>query len=451
VRTTSILGATAALLLLVGCGGGNGGGSVRRGEVTGIVFDTDGKPVANATVSVDSGGHRETRTDSAGRYVLGDVADLDVIVKAEFQAGSSDPAFFGQNLGRVFGEESTPNVNITLYGENDLVTLTGQVRDSAGKVVVGARVFARSNDANVVSYSSASALTDRDGLYTIGRLATNVQYQIVSSARNYGDGSATKTIPTNPNATERTQDLVLSSLTSAAPTTPTGLDAIAYTTPGSTTTRSVGSKAQRVAAYAGLKLLRHPKQGKKGAARDTINGSPISIDLTWNEYPLNPTVRPAGFIVYRNETPAVDNGYFLQDPLAALFSDSDVNLVENTTYTYTMKAVSTGFSDSSNVGRSDLSASVSATPLPDLFAQSSGATVSWNAVSGATNYTVYVYNRYPDIYASDALVATQSTSGTSLTVSDPDVTAGGTYYTIVVGARADGSAETYSEVGTLRP
>ena len=444
-------------LALLGCGGGGGdtAGSGARGELTGIVFDPDGKPVANARVYVDSGGHRETRTDSAGRYVLGDVADQDVTVRAELKPGAGLASFFGQNLGRSFGDSSTPNVNITLYDEADLVSLTGQVRNSAGNVLRGVRVSARSTDGKILS--SASAFTDDNGIYTIARLAVRVEYQVVGSAVDIGDDSKRITIPASPNTSERTQDLVLGNFTLNAPDVPTGIDAVAYTTPGAATTRG----AAVADAYEGLKRQLDPKRAarmaKRTTARSTALGRPISIDLFWNEYPIELAVRPAGFIVYRNEAPTLSNGYVLDDPLAVLFSDSDVALLPGSTYTYALKSVSVGYLKDSEVGRSALSTAVSVTPLGDLELNgTSGNTVLWKAVPGADTYTVYVYNRYPDVFAADALVATASPTGinpagTSATIDDPDVVPGGTYYYVVVGSRSNGSALTFSNVAVLQP
>ncbi len=439
---------TALLLLLAGCGGGgHGGGSVGRGEVTGLVVDGDGNPVRDATVAV---GSRQTVSDSAGRYVLGDVAAEDVNVKA--QATIAGTKYYGQNLGRVYRDESTPNVIVALYPSSQIVRLTGQVRDSGGHVLSNVVVTARPTNTGL--RTGASAVTGSDGFYTLDGLAENVEYKVVASAQGYGDDSAVVTFTTTD---DRSQDFVAKNLTTAAPDVPTGLFALAYTTPGDFSAKSKGTAAARSAVYEGVRRLRDPKRAARKTtlkARDTSSGSPISIDLTWNEYPLDPAVRPNGFIVYRNETPALGNGYLLSDPQASLFSDSDVNLLVGTTYTYQLVAVSTGFAADTAVGRSAASAAVSAVPLDDLFLNdSNGRTLSWTAVLGATSYTVYVYGDYPTVDSATAPVATITTSGTSTTLDATAVPSGHTYYYLVVGARtADAttnSADTFTEVRSL--
>lgn len=433
MRTTSVLGATAALLILIGCGGGGGGkADIGRGEVTGIVTDFDGNPVRDASVYA---GDRKTTTNEAGSYVLTGVRAEDFNVRAEVRAGGV--VLRGTTLGRVFQNESTPSVNIAVYPEGNLTSLSGRVRDSSGRVLSGVRVVARPTGGGILS--SAAALTNREGFYELQDLSTDVEYQIAASGRTYGDDSVVITIPRDPTSDERTQDLVLGGVTTNAPLTPTGLRAVAFTTLAIDTTARSASK--RAEAIEGLKRLRHPELAKRPKGRDTALGNPISIDLTWDEYPLNPDVRPTGFIVYRNVVATQDNGYLLSDPLASLFSDADVNLQDGVRYTYALKSVSSGYGLNSNVGRSPLSESVSATPIGDLLANLSGGTLSWNAVAGATKYTVYTYRAYPTLNSDANLVGDPVvTSGTSL-----DVGGAGAYY-LVVGQNSDDTAETYSEI-----
>ena len=417
----------------MGCGGGGGGGkaNVGRGEVTGLVTDLDGNPVRGATVVA---GDRETTTNEAGSYVLTGVRAEDFNVRARVTAGGV--VLRGTTLGRVYKDESTPSVNIAVYPEGNLTSLFGRVRDSSGRVLSGVRVVARPTEGGILS--SAVALTDRQGYYELQDLSTDVEYQIAASGRTFGDDSVILTIPRDPSDDERTQNLVLGGVTTNAPETPTGLRAVAFTTLAVDTNARGASK--RAEAIEGLKRLRHPNLAKGEKGRDTAFGNPIAIDLTWDEYPINPVVRPTGFIVYRNVVATQDNGYLLSDPLASLFSDADVNLQEGVRYTYALKAVSSGYGLDSNLGRSPLSDSASATPLGELTARLSDNSLTWDAVPGATGYTVYTYRSYPTLNSEANLVSTQTTSGTSL-----DVSGAGAYY-LVIGQNADDTAETYSEV-----
>lgn len=432
------MGATAALLILAGCGGGGGKQGVGRGEVTGLVSDANGDPVRNATVSA---GDKLTHTDEAGSYVLTGVRAEDLNVSARVSAGGV--TLRGVNLARVYDGESAHSVNIAVYPENGLASLSGQIRSSGGNVLSGARVYARPTGGGVLS--SAIALTDRDGFYEIQDLAKGVEYQIVASARTLGDDGVVRTI-----ASDAVQDFVLKGVTDRAPLTPTGLRAVAFTTLGLETESRGVSAAKRAEAIEGVKRLRDPKRAARMAkfkGRVTPSLNPIAVDLTWDEYDLNPTVRPTGFIVYRNEVPAVDNGTLLLDPLASLYSDADADLAVGVPYVYTMKAVSTGYGSDSNAGRSDPSAAVSATPLNDLFLNDAvGRTVSWTSVANVAQYTVYVYRDYPTLNSAANLVATVDTTGTFVSV---DSVTTGNYYYLVVGRNADGTAETYSEIKTF--
>ena len=438
----------AALALLAGCGGGgHHDDSIGQGEVTGLVVDGNGSPVRGATVSAD--GH-QTVSDSAGRYVLSGVSAKDLNVKAQTTVDGT--GYYGQNLGRVYRDESTPNVIVALYPSSQIVRLKGQVRGSDGHILSNVTLTARPTNGGL--RTSAMAVTGNDGFYTLDGLAENVEYKVVASAQGYGDDSALVTFTTTD---DRQQDLVVKNLTTAAPDAPTGLFAKAYTTPGDFSAKAQGSAIKRAAAYEGVRRLRDPQRAARLAklkARDTSNGSPVSIDLTWNEYPLDPAVRPNGFIVYRNETPTLDNGVFLPDAQASLFSDSDVNLLVGTAYAYSLVAVSTGFDASTAVGRSAATAAVSAVPLDDLFLNDSvGRTVSWTAVAGATTYTVYVYADYPTLTATP--VSTVTTTGTRATLDATATPSGATSYYLVVGSRtADPTtniADAYTEIRAITP
>lgn len=445
-------------LVLVGCGGGGGGGrhdASGNGEVTGLVVDASGSPVRGATVYSSDGSYRQTLSDSSGAYVLGGLPDADLNIRATITVGGVE--YRGVNLGRVFRNsdgtyESTPNVNIAVYPKSQLVSLFGFVSDSSGHALQNVRVSARPSDGKV--RSSASAVTALDGTYEIDGLAQGVPYGVVASAQGFGDDAAAVTIPSNPSNDQSTQNFTLKNVTTAAPDVPTGVFAIAFTTPFEPTTRS----APKLAVYDAVQKMRYPRLAKlaatkaKGKGRDSSIGDPISIDVTWDEYPTNPTVRPTGFIVTRNDpAPTLDDGYLLEDPLAVLFSDSDVALLPNTSYTYNVVAASTGFDSATSAGQSALSAPATATPLDSLVTQpATGRNLAWPAVAGATTYTVYVYASYP-AFSSVSNVVYQGTSTTNgLTL--PSSVPAGSYYYLVVGSRtadATNTADTYSDIQSL--
>lgn len=428
-------------LLLAGCGGG--GGSTARGEVSGVVFDGDGKPVKGATVFVDSGGHRSTETDSGGTYVLRDISAEDLIVRAETPDGN----FLGQNLSRVFSNERDISVNITLYPAASLARVVGQVTNASGRVQQGLRVFARPTDGSILS--SASALTDADGFYTIDRLVQGVEYRVVANAPGKGEDSRLLTFSTR----ETRQNLVLGTASNPTLAAPTNLDAIAYTTPGQDTFRTAGvttSQASRAmeAIKQRIDPTRAARLAKRPASRDTTLGRPIEVDLFWDEYGIVDTY---GFGIYRRALPSVDDtSTFLHDPLAAYYADGDAVLVPGVQYSYGITAISSSFDEASGVGQSPLSSRITVTPLDDLIlAPTSDQTVAWITVPGAGKYKVYVYSSYPDVGILPIETSSDlSGAATSYTIS-ASLTAGHRYYFVVVGTRTDNSANALSIVNSF--
>lgn len=435
-----------AALFLIGCGGG-GGGVQGRGEIAGVVLDANNQPVRDARVWTDAGnGNRETHTNSAGSYVLTNVGDTDTIVHAEVR-DSNNVRSAGQNLARVFNGERASSTNIVVYRASELVRLNGQVRNSSGRVLRGARVFARATDGTVLS--SASALTDNDGVYVIDDLHANTEYQLVANTPGYGEASDVITIQSG----EARHDFVLGAPSDPDLDTPAGLVAVAYTTPEIPTTRGT-SATQLAGAFEALKQHLDPTRAKrlsKLKKRDTLLGSPIEVDLTWDPYPIPDTL---GFAVYRQPVGSSndDTVQFLHDPLAEIFVDADPLIRETTAYNYQITALSTSYDAVSGHGESVFSNSVEVQPLPELALHfPSGKTLSWSAVSGAADYSVFVYDRYPRIGV-DPIYDNNATPTTSTEFTVPvSLTAGQTYYYIVVGHRADDSAMTFSTVDTFTP
>jgi len=432
-------------LLLAGCGGG--GGSVAKGEISGVVFDGDGKPVKGATVYVDAGGHRSTETDSGGTYVLRDVAAKDIIVRAETPDGN----YLGQNLSRVFSNERDMSVNITLYPSTSLARVIGQVTNASGHVQQGLRVFARPTDGSILS--SSSAMTDADGFFTIDRLVQGIEYRIVANAPGKGEDSRLLTFSTR----ETHQNLVLGTASDPVLAAPTNLDAIAYTTPGQDTFRTASvTTVQASRAMEAIKQQIDPTRAariaKRPASRDTSLGRPIEVDLFWDEYGIVDTY---GFGIYRHEVPSAglpppDTSMFLHDPLASYYADGDAILLPGVEYSYGVSAISSSFDEATGEGESAISDRITVTPLGDLLlAPSSGQTVAWSTVTGAAKYKVYVYSSYPDVGILPVETSGDlSGAATSYTIS-ASLTSGHRYYYVVVGTRSENSANALSIVDSF--
>lgn len=444
MRTKSILGAVAALVL-AGCGGGGGGGTTERGDVSGGVFDADGSPVRDALVYVDAGRRRETRTDSAGAYVLRGVSAEDLLVRARTTADGL--TFVGQNLARVYGGEREPSVNITLVAQNSQARLVGFVTTANGRVAKGLRVVARPTDG--VTLSSSSTLTDNDGYYSIDGLIRGVEYRVLANANGQGEDARVVTL-----GAQTQQNLTLGNPSNPNLAAPQNLDAVAYTTPGDIT-----RGARQAEALEAVKRRLDPTRAarlarRKAAGRNTSLGRPIEVDLFWDDYTTTDTV---GYGIYRRVGANGSNTtFYLQDPLAAYYADGDDALLPETEYSYAITAISSSYADNPNEGESAFSNRISTTPLADMTLNSpSGATVRWNAVSGAATYTVFAYDEYPGLGVDPINGPNgQTPSGASLTVTRAgggSLTTGQTYYYVVVGERTDGSARTLSIVGTLRP
>jgi hypothetical protein len=376
--------------------------------------------------------------------VLRGVAAKDLLVKAE----TPDGQFVGQNLSRVFTNERDVSVNITLYPSNNLARIVGQVTDGSGHVQRGLRVFARPTDGSILS--SASTVTDNDGFYAIDRLVRGVEYRVIATALDRSEDSRLLT----PTAREVQQNLTLGNNPSNPDlTAPTNLDAIAYTTPGQDTFRTANA-AKLGRAFEAVKQLLDPTRAarlaKRKATRDTPLGRPIEVDLFWDEYTKVDTY---GFGIYRRALPGTaDVTSFLHDPLAQYYADGDELLQPNVEYSYAITAISTSFDEATSQGQSPQSNRISVIPLGDLLLQSpTGQTVNWTPVTGASKYQVFVYDEYPDVGISPIHTSAELSGAASSYAVPGTLTAGHVYYYVVVGSRADNSAQALSIVGTFQP
>lgn len=409
-------------LALVGCGGGE---TVTTSEISGTVYDVDGNPVRNVHVYY---GNTNTWTSSNGGYVLSTLPAKDVLVRAEVSRNGT--RYYGQNVGRTFNGERTKSVNIVLYPENTIAGIHGVVHDRNGHVVEGARIFVREN-ASGTTLSGATAVSNENGEYNIGGLGAGIPYRVLCNASGFSTDSDIFTLNSDEN---RITDLLISDATSIyTPPVPTGLLAESWTTPFSAT-RGISASATKN-AYANIKSFVHGKTNrawKTASKRNTSNGNWIEIDLTWNQMSdLNDLM---GFGIYRGTSSgSLHSLDFLRDPMAEIFEDLDANLSQNQTYYYAVSSLSTTYS-SDGTGESALSSVASAYTLPDIIttnASGSPVTISWNSVSGATGYAVYVFSELPTINVTSIYNNYSSpTTATSLQV-PISLTSGHKYYYIV--------------------
>lgn len=151
------------------------------GTITGVVTDTDGNPISNATVTVADATNTSVATvitNADGSYTIPQLDPSEYTITASESSSGANVV-----SGTVTaGDESI--VDITLIPLGGVVQ--GTILDIGGEVVVGATVELRSVSpfGPVVS----TVLTDSDGNYDFGTIS-NGTYTIVVTATNYGSES----------------------------------------------------------------------------------------------------------------------------------------------------------------------------------------------------------------------------------------------------------------------
>lgn len=434
----------ALLLTLVGCGGNS---LSVPGEISGIVFDVDGNVVRGARVYLDD---IETTSNSSGSYVLRGVTSQEVKIKAAItQDGIS---YYGEQYVPLFDGERSKNANITVVRNGQRATITGTVQTNNQDIVRGARIFAYAGAQN-----SIFAVTGTQGTFKISTLQGNVQYTLIASARGFN--SAIGTITVQPG---QTVDLLftLASPEDAAFTPPQNVSATAWTSPGANGPLAAGSNSGD--PYERIKQIIDPKRATRKSHRivskargplSTQFGNPIEVDLDWDSF--SPDAAILGFNLYRrtgnaNSIVASDFLDFSRDPVGIFFSDLDDALREGQTYTYAVSTVNVTYPNGT-FSESSLSNLVRATPLGDLFLNSvsfAPLTFNWQGGSGATNYVVFVFDRYPGVGV-DAMWQSGGTAGLSQVYSGPSLTSGRTYYYVVLGLANSNASRTISVIGSF--
>lgn len=433
MRTLFYIPGLVAVLAVIGCGGGKGG--PRNTEVSGIVTDIDGNSVRNARVYIS--GFGETRSNSSGAYVLDNIGEGDYVVRAEIT--QDGVKFTGSNVARTFQNERSKSVNVTVTRPSQQMKIHGRVINRDGYSVGGARVFVASSSLDYAS--STFDITDSDGKFSIDGLLGDYDYVVTASARGYNNdvdsvygsaGSDQEFIFTLGNAT----DPLLPA--------PTNLEAYAWTSPSQLTKAAGGGSGL---AWAKAKYM--PKVPTAKVTRTTINGNWIETDLFWDIYPGN--TAHIGYGIYRRfgnsgSFTAID---FLRDPLANLYADSDEGLQEFETWSYSISAINTNYPDTSN-GESDLSNIAVAETLGDLIVNNvtySPLTFHWSTGSGADEYVVYLFDKYPGVGVNSIWSNSGTpTSGLNLAYSGSSLVSGKKYYYLVIGTANGGNSLTVSPV-----
>lgn len=421
---------------ILGCGGAGSG----VGTVAGLVLDLQGNPVRGARVYVDSGTPRETQSNSGGSYRLEGVDAQDVLVKAEYNDGSV--SYRGQNLARVFDQTLSGNTTIIMIPSNQIATIHGVVTGTNGLRIQGARISAKLT--NGTQLASVQTVADDNGNYTLSGLAGGLSYQIQASFPGWESGEVVRTPAAGVDQTVNFQlgangDPVLPS--------PSNFSIVAWTTPAEIT-----RSPDQVRIYDGIKKMIDPRYVRKATGRSTSQGNAVEVQLYWDKFD---SLQILGYEIWRKRSSdswqAVD---FLRDPLAESYLDSDINLRDGVTYDYSVAPSNTNYPNTDN-SYGDFSSTAEVVPLSDMNVLTptiSGGQVTfrWQAVTNATNYTIYVYDEYPGLgvptYANNF---NNPATGVSWTYNLAPLSSGHLYYYLIMGSNSDDSARTLSAVGSF--
>ncbi len=423
-----------AVVVVLGCGGVIG--QQQTGEVSGVITTLDLDVVRGARVVVETSGEtRETASNSGGAYVIRDVPEGDVIVTAEvFQSGVR---YVGRNVARVFADERTQSVNLTMGRADRLAVMEGVVYDLSGNRVEGARVFA-----NAGTLGSSMDITDRNGEYRIEAMLSGVDYNISAGAQGFSSDLATATL--NANETRRV-DFTLGSAGSPTLSPPQNLAATAWTTPEVATRATDASEAVQ-AIKALVKPGYKPVATTALSGRDTIDGDYVEVDLAWDPMPSQSLL---GFGVYRalgtfGSFEAVD---FLRDPETGAYVDLDPRLKDLQTYQYRITALNTLYPETGNSesAPSDIATIRPIGSISSVQANGTSLAISWDSSAGAEDYIVFVFSQYPGIGVNPVWTSSRTTL-TSLTYTGP-ATPSARYFVMVVAAADGDSSLAISPVG----
>jgi len=421
---------------LIACGGGG----TQTGSVSGLVLDTDGNPVRGARVYVSDSPVRETVSNASGSFSLTGVIADNIQVKASIDKGST--TFYGENFAQVYKDENSQSINVIVMPLSQVSAIQGTVTEaSRGVRIQGARITAKPTTGS--QFATAQTITDSNGNYYLNGLQSGVSYQIMASFTGFRSTDAAR-IPTA--GITLSQNLVLQNSVDGVLPAPANLSAVAWTSPSEVT-------RDRVAAQALSNVKKFiDARYKPSTSRVTANGNQVEVQLFWDKFD---SLNILGYEIWRKRGSDSWSGLdFLRDPIAETYLDSDSALRENLTYSYAVAGGNSNYPDTTN-SAGNFSGTVVVTPLGDMYVNSvttggGQVTFNWQAVTGAANYTVYVFSEYPGVRVSSyANNFNAPATGTSWVYNLTPLASGQRYYYLVMGANSTDSARTLSAVGSF--
>ncbi len=434
----SALFSLLSLAFVAGCGGFTG---PKTANITGSVLDIDFNPVREARVwTIDS----ETRSSTAGTYQLTSNRPGELKVTAEIV--KDGVTYRGSNWALNFDNETTQNVNIIVGPKHTNGKIVGVVRDRDGFLLENVPVYAFNG-----SGSASRDFTNSLGQYVLEDVIAGVEYTISASARTYR--SDTEVVVLDP-AETRTINFILGNPGIPGFDPPTNLDAVTWVSHPEALRSPGGAEdpvknIKRIFDPRFASPLAPPKNNKlqtRGIDPDRL----VETDLFWDPIGHDDLL---GYGIYRSPgVTTVMNPYdFMSDPLASYYVDLGPN--PNSTYSYAVTALATLYPDFNNT-ESDFSNVVNARTLDllDLISPTfSPLTFRWLSGSGASEYYVFLFDRFPGIGV-DPIWDNQSDPafGTSYQYDGPGLAPNRTYYFLVLGTANAGSSRTISRIGSFQ-
>lgn len=464
----AIAAALTGLVLVQGCGGGSATSSI-----SGIVADINRNSVVDARIWVDGAPSRSTRSLVSGAYRLDGVTSGWRTLRAE--ALVDGEKWVGSTEVEVLRNQPTMNINIVIAPESEITSIGGYVEEAGTRRrIPGARVFLtmrwvyppEETDPYDGAFGSIVAVTDSRGVYQMPRVPTGLN--AVLGASKVGYTNEELIVDTESGGMIRNFSLSTSDL-EESPGDPILTAIEAYTMPEILTRSSDVDAYRAVKVFASERFRKSLSTQKQTVTRATPDGSLIEVDLYFNALDVNDSLDVAGYNIYRAISPEVELRpiEFIRDPYANFYSDMGREITPYVNHTYAVSTTDVQFLTPDNrpdpAAESVLSNNMAVAPLGQLQIASpaNGVSVSgdpvfqWSALTGAEYYTVYLYDRFPNLplypefdYTGDPAVlrgvfpiwprdfdTEESTVGsgvTSIRYDGPTLIPGRTYYWVVL-------------------
>ena len=457
--------------------GTNNGGTTANASVIGKVVDTQGNGVPGVNINTDTGGVLAT-TMAQGGYRLDNITGNVVHVITAAVTRQDNVTFSGSTQVYTIGNALVSNANIILSRTDQQATVSGTVYSSDGSTPVsGARVFL--SVPNQANFSSLVAYTGSNGQYTIANIPTNLPAgNITIAASTTGAQNQSFTLTGLQAGGFGHQDFRLNGSTGQSLNTPNIIAVTAFTEPtdavsGSIRQARAAQGSAQTSVYEHLSRLLTPAYARLAAGHRGLGKRlkahasslyAVQTDVAFDDPNQTGTGSVLNYNLYQTTgtqtLPSKQQAPYDQlfDPLANFytyltFSGNSNSYLAYAQYNFALSAVNT---DSTETGLSQV---FTVTPLGPLTLNQptrgqtlpNNITLTWNPVSGATKYYVYIYDQYPT--AEITPIYTSHTSGTqvipagatSYTVNG-GLQSGSSYYAVVAGA-ADPTENTNAQTG----